>query len=395
MRSMAAAAAPALEQLPAGFAGLTLESAGSPAPWTTVVAVPLRPRVLLLALVTLSRALGDSNEQGAILAAALDRAHAAYEQQRLTVAGAKDAVLESSKAAQVAHAEARRVEKLGKVFKDGADRAVGDLDRAVLRLVREGTAVKELQEAARRIEHAERGGDGDTDLQPYRFVAPLVNELGLDVDEVVGGQGESALNEEWQAIEDGLVSTLADRIYEKASPRRAPPLRLPRLSGRGRPVDDGASSDAESARANSLPPTPPASVHSSDPGDRHEDVDEADEPNVDMLSTLLVPLIHPVVSLLFRLHSLLEARLTHAVDRFESLVRASSAAVDGHRLAVQRLNKYASKLRDLRLLEAREVEEEGRVMDELRDTVVELAKLRLGVPPSPVTEEQVVEAMCA
>ncbi|BGP40079.1 hypothetical protein JCM10449v2_004037 [Rhodotorula kratochvilovae] len=370
---MAPSPLPALASLPSGFLALTLETAGSPAPWTTAPPVaPLDPRELVGALVTLARALSDAGEQRAILAQALERAQQAHDEQRRTVARAKDAVLHASRAAQLAHGEARRVEKMNGVFRTGADRAVASLDRKVLRLMRGGRRAHEaLSDEGRR-----RGQAGEDPLAPYAFVEELVVDLELDEVDVVKGSRGAVLDAEWQAIEDDLVATLAARVIEKASPRIASTFRLPRLDG----ADDG--DDAAPLRPMSLPPTPPGSVHSSDLGeaddpDAEDDDDEA--PDEDALAALLRPVVHPVIALLFHLHHLLGARLTAAVDTFESLVRASSAAVDAHRLAAQRLSKSTAKLRDLRALEERERDEEERVADELRDTVVALAKLRNGV----------------
>ncbi|GAA5821473.1 hypothetical protein JCM3770_000917 [Rhodotorula araucariae] len=361
----------ALANLPSGFHGLTLETAGSPAPWTTApIAAPLRPRVLVAALETLARALADAGEQRQILARALDRAQDAHEQHRAVTARAKDAVLHASRAAQLAHGEARRVEKLSSVFRIGADRAIAALDRKVLRLARGGRGVREaLSEEGRR-------GQADDPLVPYAFVGELVAELGFDEIDVVKASGETALDAGWQAIEDDLVATLAARIIDKASPRIASTFRLPRLDG-------GDDDDGASTRPMSLPPTPPGSVHSSDFGEaadfEAETNDDDDALDEDTLTSLLYPVVHPMIALLSRLHHLLDARLTAAVDTFESLVRASSAAVDAHRLAAQRLSRSTAKLRDLRALEEREGEEEERVADELRDTVVALAKFRNGI----------------
>lgn len=362
-----------MDELPLSFQGLKFDTAGSPAPWTTLPPSqgPLRPRVLVCALVTLARVLHESGEQSHILAAALDRARQAHDDQRTTVARNKAAVLHASRAAQVAHADARRIEKLSAVFRQGADRAVAAIDRKVLRLVRGGRRVQDaLSEAGRR--RGEAGGDDP--LDPYGFVEELALDLDFDqVDVVKEGSkaAEDPLGDEWQAIEDDLVATLAVRVIDKASPRLTSTFRMPPL--------DGAEADVElDALPTSLPPTPPASVHSSEPDEPDADADEP-EPDEDTIATLLRPIVHPVVALLHHLHDLLGKRLTSSVDEFESLVHASSAAVDAHRLATQRLNKCASKLRDLRELEGRALEEFERTMDELRDVVVALAKWRSGV----------------
>lgn len=367
-----------VDPLPAAFQALNLESAGSPAPWQTAPSEgPLRPRVLVAALVTLARALDDVNEQSLILADALVRAQQTHDEQCITVARAKDAVLQSSRAAQVAHGEARRVEKLNSVFRQGADRAVAAVDRKVLRLVRGGRRPQDaLSEAGRR-----RGGggeDGVDPLEPYGFVEELVVDLDLDEVDVVKGSRAAgdALDAEWQAIEDDLVATLAVRVIEKASPRLTSTFRMP-------PLDGTEVEDTLVSLPTSLPPTPPASEHSSssepeDPEGADDDEPEP-EPDEDTIAALLRPIVHPVITLLFYLHDLLGKRLTGSVDAFESLVHASSAAVDAHRLATQRLGKCAGKLRDLRELEGRAREEGERTMDELRDVVVELAKWRNGL----------------
>ncbi|KPV75604.1 uncharacterized protein RHOBADRAFT_53565 [Rhodotorula graminis WP1] len=361
-----------MDELPLSFQGLKFDTAGSPAPWTTLPSSqgPLRPRVLVCALVTLARVLHESGEQSHILAAALDRARHAHDDQRSTVARAKLAVLHASRAAQVAHGEARRIEKLSAVFRQGADRAVSAIDRKVLRLVRGGRRVQDaLSEAGRR--RGDTGGDDP--LDPYGFVEELALDLDFDQVDVVEGTkaADDPLGDEWQTIEDDLVATLAGRVIDKASPRLTSTFRMPPL--------DGAEADAElDALPASLPPTPPASVHSSEPDDPEGDADELD-PDEDTIARLLRPIVHPVVALLHHLHDLLGKRLTSSIDAFESLVHASSAAVDTHRLATQRLTKCAAKLRDLRELERRALEEFERTMDELRDVVVELAKWRNGV----------------
>lgn len=376
------------------FSRLTLESAGSPAPWQTTPNVPLRPRVLVAALVTLSRALAESREQAAILVDALARARQACDQQRVAAQAAKEGVLHASKAAQDAHAEAKRIEKLNGAFKAGADRTVAALDRRVLRSLRAGKAAAEVL-------GAEASAEPGSPLSPFAFIEELLDDLELDAAEVHKGVADVTLDDEWQAIEDDLVATIAARAVEKASPKLTT-FRLPGLPATGsEPLDDerseGATEGSETSlsptrgRAMSLPPTPPGSVHSSSSergGGDHASNEGSDH---DALVSLLTPLVHPVLALLFRAHTLLDDRLTTAVDHFESLVRASARAVDAHRQSVARLNRLSTKLRDLQFLEKREREEEERVMDELRDTVVELARWRKGIVAPDPDEEELAE----
>ncbi|BGP02779.1 hypothetical protein RTBOTA2_002370 [Rhodotorula toruloides] len=375
------------------FSRLTLESAGSPAPWQTIPNVPLRPRVLVAALVTLSRALAESREQGAILVDALARARQACDQQRLAAQSAKEGVLQASKAAQDAHAEAKRVEKLNGAFKAGADRTVAALDRRVFRSLRKGKAKEVLG--------AEASAEPDSPLSPFAFVEELLVDLELDAAEVHKGVADTVLDDEWKAIEDDLVATIAARAIEKASSRLTSEFRLPELPAAGaEPLNersegdvsggDGSNADASPTRgrAMSLPPTPPGSVHSSS---SERDDPAEDESDYDSLISLLTPLVHPVLALLFRTHTLLDQRLTSSIDHFESLVRASAKAVDVHRQSVVRLNKLSNKLRDLQFLERREREEEERVMEEMRDTVVELARLRKGIVPDEGEAEEAEE----
>ncbi|BGP16187.1 hypothetical protein JCM10213_001403 [Rhodosporidiobolus nylandii] len=339
---------PLLLELPAAFRTLNLESAGSPAPWTTApVSGPLRHRVLLAALSSLSLALAESSEQRNILATALASTAEAYSLQREACVAAKGAVLKSSKEAQAAHGEAKRVEKLNGVFREGADRTVAALDRKVLRTLRKGK-MKDLEGA----------------LVPLAFVEELIVDLDLVEGEVLLQAKGVELDEEWKAIEDDLVRTMAARAVQKASPRPSS-FRFP-----------GEERDDDAVEAISLPPTPPASVHSSD-FELEEEEEEPEEPTEDALIALLPPLVHPILVLLFHLHQTISTLLSTSIDRFEELVRLSAAAVDTHRQALQKTNKTAAKLRDLRELQRREIEEEEKVMEELRTTVVELARLAL------------------
>ncbi|GAA5986776.1 hypothetical protein JCM11641_004787 [Rhodosporidiobolus odoratus] len=337
---------PLLLVLPAAFKSLSLESAGSPAPWITVpAAAPLRYRVVLAALISLSRALAESSEQSSILAAAISRAREAYDVQREACQVAKDAVLSASKAAQAAHAEAKRVEKLNGVFREGADRTVAALDRKLLRSLRKG-----------------KGRALEVPLPPaVEFVEELVVDLDLDEAEILASAEGVELDEEWQAVEEDLVYTIAARAEEKASPRLPASLQLPGEEPR----------DLDTI---SLPPTPPASIHSADSCYEEERDPPCEElPAIDLFP-LLRPIVHPVIVLLFHLHRTTSTRLSASVDHFEELVRLSAVAVDTHRQASLKVNKTAVKLRDLRELEIREREEELQALEELRTTVVELAR---------------------
>ncbi|GAA5945453.1 hypothetical protein JCM1841_001809 [Sporobolomyces salmonicolor] len=395
-----------LEPPSTSFHRLTLHSAGSPAPWVTAPSsLPLRPRALMSALLTLTLALGDSSDQLHILSDALERAHATHAQLRRAVSTARDAVLQTSHAAQAAHAHAKRVDKLESVFKKGADRTVASLDRKVARALRKGkiralASVREGGDEVCPLVRAEMIEEFDA----LGFVEELVLDLELEPSDLTDDAGPAAkleLDDEWLAMEEELVQRMAVRAREKTCPSLRSSLRLPSSTtytggeSEGTDVEGDAFSDAGSDRL-SLPSTPPSSVHSLDLS-----VDEIDArlveddensklsppllrpvtPDLDTLVDLLTPLVHPVLVHLFRLRHLLAARLTAAIDTFESLVKASATAVEAHRESVHRLSKNAGKLRDLRDLEQREIEEEERLMEELRTTVVELVKIRKhGVP---------------
>ncbi|GAA5840775.1 hypothetical protein JCM11251_001694 [Rhodosporidiobolus azoricus] len=356
---MAPAGVLGLVELPAAFAKLKYESVGSPAPWVTSTSsipstAPLRHRVLLAALVSLARTLHDSGEQGAILTAALERAQATLDKQRTAAGEAKKEVLESSRAAQAAHKECKRVEGLSAAFKRGADKVVARLDETVVGQFRAGKTVE--------VDPA------------FSCVDELVGTLGFDAAEVCIDELDE-MDDEWAAIEEDLVATMAARAMEKKSPKIPSSFRLP------------------GERPPSLPPTPPASVHSSE-FDLEEDEEEEDatnSPTEQDLVSLLHPVVHPIVVHLYRLSTLLSTRLSTSLSTFESLVSRSASAVEAHRLAVQRLQKTAVKMRDLHELEVREREEEERVMDELQTTVVELAKVALGREDEDEGEEIVEE----
>ncbi|GAA6025671.1 hypothetical protein JCM10207_008823 [Rhodosporidiobolus poonsookiae] len=357
-------------ELPSAFKTLSLETAGSPAPWATAPpAAPLRNRILLLALVSLSRALADSTETTALLAASLAKTQDKAEQQRLAVAQAKQAVLEASRAAQAAHGEAKRAEKAvsGGAFKAGADGVVAEVEREVL--TRLG-GTKKGKERAR--EDSEENGGGGFNLDP--LLHQLAVDLRLDSQAVCAAldSGDVELDPEWQNIEDDLVASLLVRLAEHTGSPYMPTLRLPL---------DGSSVD--STKAASLPPTPPASVHLSEFDSSLEDEEENDSlPSADTLpdstNSEVFAIVHPALLALFHLHTLLSSRLAASLANFDALVQLSAAAVEAHRNAAKRLGKTLAKVRDLHELELREREEVERVMEELRVTAVEFAKWRLG-----------------
>jgi len=383
--------------LPAAFTKLNLESIGSPAPWTTttsslssscaedddgspVPTLSLRHRVLLSALASLSAALSSASEQSAVLSHALARAEAQYECHRLAAIKAKEAVLTTSKAAQKAHSEAKRVERLNGVFREGADRSVKALERKVVRMLRRRARGKEP-------EHDER------ELVPLEFVEELIVDLDFEEKDVLEASRREAeegieLDEEWRAIEADLVRTMAAKVTEKRRPRR----RSSACEADREKPQEGENDETVDVDESHLPPTPPASIHSSNSSDVEVTDDDSpasstpSSPDLHALSSSLdaslelLPLVHPVLLLLFHLHRTISHHLSHSVDTFESLVRASSSAVDAHRVANAKATKSGGRLLDLRDLDRRETEEWERVMDELRTTTVELAKLVLQRP---------------
>ncbi|GAA5867203.1 hypothetical protein JCM8547_003118 [Rhodosporidiobolus lusitaniae] len=388
--------------LPA-FAKLNLESVGSPAPWTTLVSpaavdspdengsstplLSLRHRVLLAALASLSDALSSASEQSAILSDALARAQASYDKRRLAVASAKETVFATSRAAQKAHSEAKKVEKLNGVFKEGADRSVKALERAVGRLLRRKAKGKAVEQ-----------------LVPLDFVEELIVDLDLEEHQVLSAVEREAaagveLGEQWRMLEEDLVRTLAAKVAQGASAR----LENGGVLGEEH-ESEGKEEEGHGVDNISLPPTPPASVHSFDlsrddrdlspspspspsPSSDAVDLPLSDDPVDAALSASLTPLVRPVLLLLFHLHRNLATLLTSSVDTFESLVRASSKAVDAHRISQQKATKAGAKLRDLLDLQQREDEEWERVMEELRTTTVELARLMLDRPNETVVVE--------
>ncbi|GAA6010809.1 hypothetical protein JCM11491_002956 [Sporobolomyces phaffii] len=395
------------------FAGLTFSSHGSPAPWqTSPASLPLHLRTLVAAILSLSTALAESTDQLATIAKLRARTTALHSDLRLAVFAARDHVLATSHHAQLAHADAKRVDTLEAVFKKGADRAVATLDRRVLRALRKGK-----MRAFKR-----RGPDDDVcpairrEVDEEFAALNFVEELLLDLDVEPGDLSDAAaalpiatleLDDEWLAMEEELVVRLATKARDRGSRNFRRPGSLwhkQRAAGSDASggESDGQTTDGEDALSDagsdriSSPSTPPSSVHSTDdseldslPGADHahdhdrndEDADarstcSPEEPDYDTLVELLTPLIHPVLLLLFRLRHLLSVRLTAAIDAFETLVKASADAVKAHRDSVARLNKNAAKIRDLEDLERREREEEDRLLAEFRGVVVELARVR-------------------
>jgi len=237
----------------------------------------------------------------------------------------------------------------------------------------------------------------EEEFQAFNFVEELLIDLDVDFSELSDAESPSStleLDDEWLAMEEELVARLATKARERGSPnyRRTSLWRRQRAgsdaSGTGE--SDGATTDGEDALSDagsdriSSPSTPPSSIHSTDDSELESLHDESEPrptargptPDYDTLVDLLTPLIHPVLLLLFRLRHLLSLKLTSAIDAFETLVKASADAVKTHRDTVNRLNKNAAKIRDLKDLERREREEEERLLGEFRGVVVELARVR-------------------
>lgn len=415
------------------FSALTFHSHGSPAPWQTASpSLPLHLRTLVSATLSLSNALAEASDQLETVRSLLARAGQSHSQLRHAVFDARDRVLVTSRQAQAAHAEAKRVDLLEHVFRRGADRAVASLDRRVLRALRKGkmrvvvggqVAVEDEFDAVNFVE--ELLIDLDVELKEvtrsHGHDSASGGETGDDDDDGGGALGLE-LDEEWLAMQDELVARLATKARERGSPsfRRTSLWRRQRRASQsdasttgesdGATTDgdndaDEAHSDAGSDRISS-PSTPPSSVHSTDDSELESlpddtpalclDDNDGDEtvarrrcvvappaaqlppmPDYDTLVELVTPLIHPVLLLLFRLRHVLSLKLTTAIDAFETLVKASADAVETHRDAVARLNKNAAKIRDLKDLEQRECDEEERLLGELRGVVVELARMRL------------------
>lgn len=337
------------------FSTLRLESAGSPAPWSTTSVpdeAPVRLRVLLQALVALSLALEQQASTRPLLRAGLVNARAAHAEQRDHVHRMRDDVLAASRAAQLAHAETRRIQKHKATFRAGADRIVAALDRRTIRALRKGKW--------RSVEDGSLAAEVD--------VSALLDDLAekLELTEPAGGTADHALQDPWLTVEDDLVESLAARVLNRASPARTRPLSLPDLDT---PVAENETFEF------------PLSPLSSDPFALPEIADPQDllpsHPlDPDALAAAFRPIIHPVVSTLASRHRQLHQRIDDAEHRFQDRVRESTLAVDAHRQAVAKMHRATSKLRNLEELEQRELEEQERLMEELRDTVVQLAQMR-------------------
>ena len=375
------------------FAALTFYSHGSPAPFqTSPASLPIHFRTLVSAILSLSTALSESSDQLSTITSILDRTNLTHSELRRSVFVARDNVLRTSQQAQAAHGEAKRVDTLESVFKKGADRAVSSLDRRVLRALRKGKMRAFKREGPEDDVCPAIKREVEEEFEAFNFIEELLIDLDVEYSELNDPSSPSStleLDEEWMAMEEELVVRLAMKARERGSPnyRRTS---LWRRRGSGSEAEsDGATTDGEDALSDtgsdrvSSPSTPPSSVHSTDDSEL-ESLDDSSEnrssrsptPDYDILVQLLTPLIHPVLLLLFRLRHLLSRKLTSAIDEFETLVKASADAVQTHRDSVQKLNKNAAKIRDLKDLERRECEEEERLLGEFRGVVVELARVR-------------------
>ncbi|GAA5980236.1 hypothetical protein JCM5350_000882 [Sporobolomyces pararoseus] len=381
------------------FSALSFCSHGSPAPWqTSPSSLPLHLRTLVSAILSLSTALSESSDQLATISSLLERSSQFHSELRQAVFVARDQVLRTSQQAQAAHAEAKRVDMLEAVFKKGADRAVSSLDRRVLRALRKGKMRAYKREGPQDDVCPVIKQEVEEEFQAFNFVEELLIDLEVEFSELSDSESPSStleLDEEWLAMEEELVDRLATKARERGSPsyRRTSLWRRQRAGSDASTTgeSDGATTDGEDALSDagsdriSSPSTPPSSIHSTDESDfesLHKDdsvpssVARTPIPDYDTLVELLTPLIHPVLLLLFRLRHLLSLKLTNAIDAFETLVKASADAVKTHRDSVNRLNKNAAKIRDLKDLERRECEEEERLLGEFRGVVVELARVR-------------------
>lgn len=336
------------------FSTLRLESAGSPAPWSTTSVpdeAPVRLRVLLQALVALSLALEQQASTRPLLRAGLDNARTAHAEQRDQVHRLRDDVLAASRAAQLAHAETRRIQKHKATFRAGADRIVAALDRRTIRALRKGKW--------RSVEDGSLAAEVD--------VSALLDDLA-DKLELIGDReiADHPLQDPWLTVEDDLLETLAARVLNRASPTRSRSLNLPDL--------DTPVAETETFEF-------PLSPTSSDPLALPELVDPQDllpsHPlDPDALTAAFRPIIHPVVLTLATRHRQLHQQIDEAEQRFQDRVRESTLAVDAHRQGVSKMHRATLKLRNLEGLEQRELEEQDRLMEELRDTVVQLAQMR-------------------
>ncbi|GAA5960740.1 hypothetical protein JCM3765_007313 [Sporobolomyces pararoseus] len=380
------------------FSALSFCSHGSPAPWqTSPSSLPLHLRTLVSAILSLSTALSESSDQLATISSLLERSSQFHSELRQAVFVARDQVLRTSQQAQAAHAEAKRVDTLESVFKKGADRAVSSLDRRVLRALRKGKMRAYKREGPQDDVCPVIKQEVEEEFQAFNFVEELLIDLDVEFSELSDVESPSStleLDEEWLAMEEELVDRLATKARERGSPsyRRTSLWRRQRAGSDASTTgeSDGCTTDGEDALSDagsdriSSPSTPPSSIHSTDDSDfesLHKDDSvpspaRTPTPDYDTLVELLTPLIHPVLLLLFRLRHLLSLKLTNAIDAFETLVKASADAVKTHRDSVNRLNKNAAKIRDLKDLERRECEEEERLLGEFRGVVVELARVR-------------------
>ncbi|POY75736.1 hypothetical protein BMF94_1146 [Rhodotorula taiwanensis] len=360
-----------LAPLASQFATLKLESAGSPAPWTSSSSTSndsldgqdyseedpaLRPQILIEALIALSGALAEQANTRPLLQDSLAAARLAHADLRFAVHRARDTVLSASKAAQVAHAEARRAQKTKSAFRAAADRIVAALDRRTIRALRKGKW--------RAIED-----EGAVDVSD--LVDDLVRRLDLDSPGDLHAAADEpdpdpTVVEAWLKIEDDLLETLAARILNRASPER----RALRLLDLDTPVDETDTFTFP------LSPTSPDSL--SLPLDPETGALPLPPPHVDFstLVDILRPVVHPVVAELARRHRQLQLKIDRAELAFQDRVVESTVAVDTHRSAVSKVHRAAIKIKNLEGLERRERQEEARLMEELRDTVVELAQIR-------------------
>ncbi|GAA5885067.1 hypothetical protein JCM16303_006388 [Sporobolomyces ruberrimus] len=375
------------------FSALTFRSHGSPAPWqTSPSSLPLHLRTLVSAILSLSTALSESTDHLSTISTHLARSNAHHSELRQAVFVARDYVLRTSQQAQAAHAEAKRVDTLESVFKKGADRAVSSLDRRVLRALRKGKMRAFKREGPEDDVCPAIKREVEEEFEALNFVEELLIDLDVEFAELSDSESPAStleLDDEWLAMEEELVERLATKARDRGSPsfRRTSLWRKRAGSDASGGESDGATTDGEDALSDagsdriSSPSTPPSSIHSTD----DSEVDDSENrppsrstpsPDYDTLVELLAPLIHPVLLYLFRLRHLLSLRLTSAIDAFETLVKASADAVQTHRDTVNKLNKNAAKIRDLKDLERRECEEEERLLGEFRGVVVELARVR-------------------
>ncbi|BGP55491.1 hypothetical protein JCM8202_001268 [Rhodotorula sphaerocarpa] len=389
-----ATATSVLHELPVGgsFATLKLESAGSPAPWTTTASVAAgaagataagteaaRPDVLLQALGALSVALAEQAATRTLLREGLETARGAHADLRRAVHRARDDVLAASKAAQNAHTEARRTQRLKAVFRAGADRIVAALDRRTIRALRKGkwravengTLGREADVSELLVDLAEQlelsKGDGG---RPSPILQP--GDGAGDGSEPQKPDGASATTDDdddeiWRKIEEDLLEALAARVLSRASPTKH--LRLPDLDTTP-DIDQGDESNTFTF------PLSPASPTAVPLPELERTALVPPHVDLDTLMAALRPIVQPVLRQLARCRRQLQRRIDAAEETFQDRVRGSTAAVDAHRLATSKAHRAELKIRNLEGLERRERTEEARLMDELRATVVQLAHYR-------------------